>query len=144
MADAGRSDREPFRPRRWRVSLLARNRSSPFWPAHSPIRRVSGGRIMTTLLWILISIQIAMGVFDTFYHHELTERLAWRPSQRYELQLHALRNMMYAFLFLVLGWLEDHGIFAMLIVAVLAPRIAITLMDFLAEGIGQKMPATEP
>ena len=44
---------------------------------------------MTSLLWTLIAIQIAMGVFDTFYHHELTERLAWRPSQRYELQLHA-------------------------------------------------------
>ena len=54
---------------------------------------------MTSLLWILIAIQVVMGVFDTFYHHELTERLAWRPSQRYELQLHALRNMFYAFLF---------------------------------------------
>ena len=61
---------------------------------------------MTSLLWTLIAIQIVMGVFDTFYHHELTERLAWRPSQRYELQLHGVRNMMYAFLFLVLGWLE--------------------------------------
>ena len=38
---------------------------------------------MTSLLWTLIAIQIVMGVFDTFYHHELTERLAWRPSQRY-------------------------------------------------------------
>jgi len=56
---------------------------------------------MTSLLWILIAIQIVMGVFDTFYHHELTERLAWRPSQRYELQLHGVRNMMYALLFLV-------------------------------------------
>ena len=35
---------------------------------------------MTSLLWTLIAIQIAMGMFDTFYHHELTERLAWRPS----------------------------------------------------------------
>ena len=31
---------------------------------------------MTSLLWTLIAIQIVMGVFDTFYHHELTERLA--------------------------------------------------------------------
>jgi hypothetical protein len=54
---------------------------------------------MTSLLWTLIAIQIVMGVFDTFYHHELSERLAWRPSQRYELQLHSLRNMLYAFLF---------------------------------------------
>ena len=38
---------------------------------------------MTPLLWTLIAIQIVMGVFDTFYHHEFTERLAWRPSQRF-------------------------------------------------------------
>jgi uncharacterized protein (TIGR01777 family) len=98
---------------------------------------------MTTLLWILIAIQIVMGVFDTFYHHELTERLAWRPSQRYELQLHAVRNLMYALLFLVLGWLEVHGIFAMLIIAVLAAEIVITLMDFVEEDMSRKLPASE-
>ena len=74
---------------------------------------------MTPLLWTLIAVQIAMGAFDTFYHHELTERLAWRASQRHELQLHSLRNMLYAFLFLVLGWLEVHGIFAVIVIAVL-------------------------
>ncbi len=37
---------------------------------------------MTPLLWTLVAIQVAMGAFDTVYHHELTERLAWRPSQR--------------------------------------------------------------
>jgi hypothetical protein len=36
---------------------------------------------MTDVLWILITLQIAMGAFDTLFHHELTERLAWRPSQ---------------------------------------------------------------
>ncbi len=74
---------------------------------------------MTSLLWILIAIQIAMGVFDTFYHHEFTERLAWRPSQRYELRLHGARNMLYALLFLVLGWLEVHGAWAWIVIAVL-------------------------
>ena len=54
---------------------------------------------MTPLLWSLISVQIVMGAFDTFYHHELTERLAWRPSQRYELKLHGVRNLLYALLF---------------------------------------------
>jgi hypothetical protein len=98
---------------------------------------------MTSLLWTLIAIQIAMGVFDTFYHHELTERLAWRPSQRYELQLHALRNMLYAFLFLVLGWLEVHGIFAMVVIAVLVAEIVITLMDFVEEDMSRKLPASE-
>src|SRR5438876_9005465 len=71
---------------------------------------------MTPLLWSLISIQIVMGAFDTFYHHELTERLAWRPSQRYELKLHGVRNTLYALLFLVLGWLEVYGIWAMLVI----------------------------
>ncbi len=98
---------------------------------------------MTTFLWTLIAIQIVMGVFDTFYHHELTERLAWRPSQRYELQLHSLRNMLYAFLFLVLGWLEVHGIFAGVIIAVLVAEIIITLMDFVEEDMSRKLPASE-
>jgi uncharacterized protein len=98
---------------------------------------------MTTFLWTLIAIQIVMGVFDTFYHHELTERLAWRPSQRYELQLHSLRNMLYAFLFLVLGWLEVHGIFAIAIIAVLVAEIIITLMDFVEEDMSRKLPASE-
>jgi uncharacterized protein len=98
---------------------------------------------MTLLLWNLIAIQIVMGVFDTFYHHELTERLAWRPSQRYELQLHGLRNMLYAFLFVVLGWLEVHGIFAIAVIAVLVVEIVITLMDFVEEDISRKLPASE-
>lgn len=98
---------------------------------------------MTSLLWTLISVQIVMGVFDTFYHHELTERLAWRPSQRYELQLHGMRNMFYAFLFLVLGWLEVHGIFAMIIIAVLVAEIVITLLDFVEEDMSRKLPASE-
>ena len=114
-----------------------------FGKLHPSVRRVPGGRVMTSLLWILIAIQIVMGVFDTFYHHELTERLAWRPSQRYELQLHGVRNMLYALLFLVLGWLEVHGILAMLIIAVLVAEIVITLMDFVEEDMSRKLPASE-
>ncbi len=98
---------------------------------------------MTPLLWTLIAIQIVMGVFDTFYHHEFTERLAWRPSQRFELKLHAVRNMLYALLFLVLGWLEVHGLLAVLIVAVLIAEIVITLMDFVEEDLSRKLPPSE-
>ena len=98
---------------------------------------------MTPLLWTLIAIQVAMGAFDTFYHHELTERLAWRPSQRHELQLHGVRNMLYALLFLVLGWLEVHGVFAMIVIAVLVAEIVITLMDFVEEDLSRKLPASE-
>lgn len=98
---------------------------------------------MTPLLWTLIAIQIVMGVFDTFYHHEFTERLAWRPSQRFELKLHGIRNMLYALLFLVLGWLEVHGVLAVLIVAVLMAEIVITLMDFVEEDLSRKLPPSE-
>ena len=98
---------------------------------------------MTPLLWTLIAIQIAMGVFDTFYHHEFTERLAWRPSQRYELKLHGVRNMLYALLFLVLGWLEVHGILAMAVIAVLVIEVVITLMDFVEEDLSRKLPPSE-
>ena len=69
------------------------------------------------LLWTLIALQIVLGAFHTLYHHEFTERLAWRASQRHELRLHALRNLIYAVLFITLGWLEVHGWFAIAIVA---------------------------
>src|SRR6202789_947963 len=97
----------------------------------------------STLLWILISIQIAMGAFDTFYHHEMTERLAWRPSQRQELRLHGVRNMLYSLLFLTLGWLEVHGVLAMIVIAVLVAEVVITLMDFVEEDMSRKLPASE-
>jgi uncharacterized protein (TIGR01777 family) len=95
------------------------------------------------LLWILIGIQIAMGAFDTFYHHEMTERLAWRPSQRHELQLHGVRNILYALLFLTLGWLEVHGVWAIVVIVVLIAEVVITLMDFVEEDLSRKLPASE-
>ena len=47
---------------------------------------------MTTTLWTFVLIQMALGLTDTLVHHEGTERLAWRPSQRRELQLHGARG----------------------------------------------------
>src|SRR5260370_15969570 len=94
-------------------------------------------------LWTLIAIQMAMGAFDTFYHHEMIERLAWRPSQRRELQLHSVRNALYALLFLTLGWLEVHGIWAMLVITVLVVEVVVTLMDFVEEDMSRKLPASE-
>jgi uncharacterized protein (TIGR01777 family) len=98
---------------------------------------------MTTLLWTLIAIQTAMAAFDTIYHHELTERLAWRPSQQHELMLHAARSLIYVALFIVLGFLELHGVFAMLVIVALAVEVVITLADFLEEDMSRKLPATE-
>src|SRR5580658_4585465 len=97
----------------------------------------------SNLLWSLIAIQIAMGGFDTLYHHELTERLAWRPSQRRELQLHGARNLIYAALFLALGFGEVHGAAAALMLVLLVGEVILTLMDFVEEDMSRKLPATE-
>jgi uncharacterized protein len=95
------------------------------------------------LLWTLIALQIVLGGFDTLFHHEFTERLAWRASQRHELQLHAVRNGIYAFLFLTLGWFEMHGTWALVVLALLAVEIVITLLDFVEEDVSRKLPASE-
>lgn len=99
---------------------------------------------MTPLaLWPLITLQILMGAFDTLWHHRTRERLAWRPAQRHELRLHGIRGLLYAALFLVLGWREPHGVLAMLVIAVLALGVIITLMDFVEEGMARRLPASE-
>jgi uncharacterized protein len=98
---------------------------------------------MTTMLWTLIAIQIAMAAFDTIYHHELTERLAWRPSQRHELKLHAARSLIYAVMFCVLGFFEVHGVVAMALIAALVIEVFITLADFIEEDMSRKLPASE-
>src|SRR5215470_15961373 len=143
MGDPGGVDRQPCRPRRRQFPLHPRNRPSPPRPAHSSIRGVPGGHIMTPLLWTLVAIQVVMGAFDTLYHHELTERLAWRPSQRHELRLHAVRNLLYAALFLLLGWTEARGVFAMLVIVVLFAEVAVTLMDFVEGDMSRRLPASE-
>jgi uncharacterized protein (TIGR01777 family) len=99
---------------------------------------------MTSLtLWLLIALQIVMGAFDTLFHHELTERLAWRPSQRRELRLHGARNFLYALLFVTLGWTEPHGLWAIPVLAVLIIEVAMTLTDFVEEDASRKLRASE-
>jgi len=98
---------------------------------------------MTDLLWILITLQIAMGAFDTLFHHELTERLAWRPSQKRELRLHGVRNLIYAVLFLQIGWTEPKGLAAVALMVVLGLELVITLIDFVEEDRTRRLPASE-
>ena len=95
------------------------------------------------VLWTLISIQVFMGAFDTIVHHEGTERLAWRASQKTELRLHGVRNLFYAFIFLCFGWLEPHGVYTIILVSILAVEVLITLWDFVEEDMTRKLPATE-
>jgi uncharacterized protein (TIGR01777 family) len=99
--------------------------------------------MISQTLWTLVLIQIVMGAFDTIYHHELTERLAWRTSQRHELTLHAVRNLFYAVVFIMIGWFEPHGVWALILIAVLTVEVVITLTDFVEEDISRALPASE-
>lgn len=95
------------------------------------------------ILWSLISIQVFMGAFDTLVHHEGTERLAWRASQKFELRLHGVRNFFYAVIFLCFAWLEPHGIYTILLTTILTVEVLITLWDFVEEDMTRKLPGTE-
>jgi hypothetical protein len=92
------------------------------------------------LLWTLIAVQLALGLFDIIYHHEMMERLAWRASQRRELKLHGARNLAYAVLFLGLGLFELNGFWAMVVISVLAAEVVITLTDFVEEDLSRQLP----
>ena len=91
----------------------------------------------------LLLVQVALGGFDTVYHHELTQRLAWKPGQATELRLHGARNLIYALMFLALAWTEPHGIAAALLIGALGVELVITLWDFVEEDRVRDLPASE-
>ena len=98
---------------------------------------------MTTIVWIFITLQIVMGGSDTMYHHEFSEKLAWRKSQTHELRLHGIRNIFYAVIFFGLGTIQPGGLWALAIIFGLATEFLITLWDFVEEDLTRKLPASE-
>lgn len=88
---------------------------------------------MTTVYTLLV-IQGIVGAFDTIYYHEFLGRLpAKTPTTAPELKLHALRDFLYALLFITLPWIAWHGWFTAILGVVLLSEIAITLTDFVVE-----------
>jgi uncharacterized protein (TIGR01777 family) len=98
---------------------------------------------MTQVLWTLLGLQLALGAFDILYHHELTERLAWRPSQQRELRLHGARNLAYAVLFAAIGWCRPLGAAALALIGLMACELVITLWDFVEEDRSRRLPPSE-
>lgn len=96
-----------------------------------------------TAPFFALTLQIALGAFDTLYHHEFTERLTWRPAAARELRLHGLRNLIYAIVFGALGWSEWRGAFAWLFAALLTAEAVLTLWDFLVEDRTRLLPPSE-
>jgi len=95
---------------------------------------------MTFALWIFIAIQMTMGALDTLYHHEMTERLAWRKTQTKELKLHAIRNAAYAVVFTILALFQPGGWIAIGLILLLIAEVGVTLRDFAEEDLTRKLP----
>jgi hypothetical protein len=88
---------------------------------------------MTLALWLL-AVQGVIGAFDTLYYHEWRARLPARgPGTAPELKLHALRDFLYAVIFGTLPWLACHGLWVVVLAAVLAAEIVLTMADFVTE-----------
>lgn len=100
---------------------------------------------MTTMntIFLLLSIQAALGAFDNLWHHELEARLPQRTSARYELSLHAAREAIYGVVFVGLAWFEWRGAFAAVLAALLLIEVGITLADFLEEDRTRRLPPFE-
>ncbi|HEX2094058.1 MAG TPA: hypothetical protein VHG28_16770 [Longimicrobiaceae bacterium] len=88
---------------------------------------------MTVALWLL-ALQGIIGAFDTLYYHEWRARLPARGrAAAPELKLHAARDFLYAVLFGALPWLAWHGVWVIVLGAVVVGEIVLTLWDFIVE-----------
>lgn len=91
----------------------------------------------------LMALQGILGAFDTLYHHELTEALPGRRTARQELSIHAVRALIYGVLFIGLSSWAFHGAWAVVLLAVFAVEMGLTLWDFVVEDQTRLLPATE-
>jgi uncharacterized protein len=98
-----------------------------------------------TFQWLpaLLALQGVLGAIDTLVNHEWLEALPHRRAARAELGLHALREAVYAALFLGFAWFAWLGTFAAVIGALLIAEVAVTVGDELAENRIRVLPQNE-
>jgi len=88
---------------------------------------------MTTTLTLFV-VLACLGAFDTLYYHEWRAKLpAMGPLARSELQLHALRDFVYAVIFGTLPWVAWQGRYVLPLIVLLVVEIILTLWDFVVE-----------
>jgi hypothetical protein len=87
---------------------------------------------MIATLWLLLA-QGLLGGFDTVYFHEWRARLPARRSAAKELAVHAVRDYLYAVLFISLPWLAWRGTYAAVLSALIIFEITLTFTDFVIE-----------
>lgn len=93
---------------------------------------------MNKCLWFLL-IQGFLGAFDTIYYHEWRAALPARgPAVRLELQLHSMRTLIYAVIYLTFPWIAWRGLWVIVPLLLLFVEIVITLIDFTIEVDSRK------
>jgi len=92
---------------------------------------------------LLLILQGLLGAFDTLYYHEVRLRLPSVATARKELKLHAVRDFIYAVIFGSLAWINWNGLWAGVLVGLLAAEVFMTLWDFLEEDRSRKVPPVE-
>lgn len=92
---------------------------------------------------VLFTLQCLLGAFDNFWHHELQAQLPREPRARLELALHTTRELLYALIFLSIAWWRWEGLWTLLLVAILAIEMAVTIWDFVVEDRTRQLPALE-
>jgi len=88
---------------------------------------------MPKALYLFAALAV-LGTADTLYFHEWRAKLpGLGRNARSELQLHALRDFIYAILFSTLPWIAWHGVWTIMLAALLLAEIILTLWDSVVE-----------
>ena len=91
----------------------------------------------------LLIAQGLMGAFDTIYHHELRAALPAQRSAVLELKIHAVRSVLYGVVFAGLAWFVWGGAWLLVLAAIIAVEVFLTLWDFLVEDRTRLLPKSE-
>jgi hypothetical protein len=96
-----------------------------------------------TVVLCLLLVHAGLGAFDTFFNHEWQERLPHRPEAATELALHSLRSAHFAVIFGGVAWLEWHGAWGWVMLAVMALEYAVTIVDSVVEDRTRRLSGIE-
>jgi len=95
------------------------------------------------LVFTILTVQVVLGALDSFWHHEITERLPAKRAAAKELTLHSVREVLYGVVLFGLAWYEWRGVWAIVFAAILVTEVVTTLADFIVEDQTRKLPRLE-
>lgn len=91
----------------------------------------------------LLLVHAGLGAFDTFYNHEWQERLPARPFAAGELALHSARSCLFAVTFAGVAWLQWHGSWSWVLLALVGIEYLVTIADSVREDQTRRLSAIE-